>query len=115
MPENTLNQYVLSMANRDPELFPSPDVFDPSRKELDMALTWNGAFGTPNDEKVYPRICPGRYLALDVSLAILPLDRARTKISLLRGHVAGIKEWIKRKRRKMIAGSLHHQWSCAMR
>eukprot|EP00434_Breviolum_minutum_P020268 symbB.v1.2.017876.t1/scaffold1334.1/size124731/10 len=71
LPENSLNQYVLSMANRDPSIFSEPDVFDPTRKELDMALTWNGAFGTPNDDKVYPRICPGRHLSLDVALAIV--------------------------------------------
>ncbi|CAK9012102.1 unnamed protein product [Durusdinium trenchii] len=79
MSENTLNQYVLSMANRDPSIFPNPDVFDPSRKELSQALTWNGAFGTPDEEKVYPRICPGRYLSLDVALAVV-------------GHVTGLKE-----------------------
>ena len=74
-----------------------------------MALTWNGAFGTPNDEKVYPRICPGRYLALDVALAVLPLDLQsagflvdergfltsqpafRSFVSLLRGHATGLK------------------------
>ena len=79
LPENTLNQYTLSMANRDPTVFPNPDVFDPSRKELNMALTWNGAFGTPGEEKVYPRICPGRYLSLDVTVALI-------------GHVVGLEE-----------------------
>jgi len=79
LPENTLNQYTLSMANRDPTVFPNPDVFDPSRKELNMALTWNGAFGTPDEEKVYPRICPGRYLSLDVTVALI-------------GHVVGLEE-----------------------
>lgn len=79
MKENTLNQYTLSMANRDPSVFTNPDVFDPTRKELDMALTWNGAFGTRDEEKVYPRICPGRYLSLDVALAVV-------------GHVVGHEE-----------------------
>mmetsp|Transcript_67204 Transcript_67204/g.157627 ORF Transcript_67204/g.157627 Transcript_67204/m.157627 type:complete len:516 (-) Transcript_67204:275-1822(-) len=79
MPPETLNQYVISMANRDTKIFENPDVFDPTRKELDQALTWNGAFGTPNEETVYPRICPGRFLALDVAQAIV-------------GHVVGIKD-----------------------
>lgn len=79
MPENTFHNYTLSMANRDPTVFANPDVFDPSRTELNMALTWNGAFGTPDDEKVYPRICPGRYLSLDVALALV-------------GHVVGLDE-----------------------
>ncbi|CAE7727193.1 PRKAA1 [Symbiodinium pilosum] len=72
MQANTLNQYVISMANRDTKIFENPSVFDPTRKELDMALTWNGAFGTANEETVYPRICPGRFLALDVVQAIVP-------------------------------------------
>eukprot|EP00439_Symbiodinium_sp_Y106_P075660 s1143_g15.t1 len=79
MPPETLNQYVISMANRDTKIFENPDVFDPTRKDLDQALTWNGAFGTPNEETVYPRICPGRFLALDVAQAIV-------------GHVVGIKD-----------------------
>ena len=33
MKENTLNQYTLSMANRDPSVFTNPDVFDPTRKD----------------------------------------------------------------------------------
>jgi len=71
MPEGTLNQYVISMANRDTSVFPNPSVFDPTRPELDSALTWNGAFGTKDDEKIYPRICPGRHLSLDVATTIV--------------------------------------------
>jgi len=65
-----LNQYVLSMANRDPALFSSPEKFDPGRINLHRALTWNGAFGAA-DEADYPRICPGRYLSLDVTKVII--------------------------------------------
>ena len=32
MPPETLNQYVISMANRDTKIFEKPDVFDPTRK-----------------------------------------------------------------------------------
>merc|ERR1712151_380644 len=74
--EGTLNQYVISMANRDPDEFASPSLFNPDRTDLNKALTWNGAFGAPGttpeqDEKEYPRICPGRYLALDIVQAIV--------------------------------------------
>jgi len=61
--KGTLNQYVLSMANRDETLFPQPDVFNPDRANLEKALTWNGAFGAENEDR-YPRICPGRHLSL---------------------------------------------------
>jgi len=70
----TLNQYVLSMANRDTQIFKDPSVFDPNRSELNKALTWNGAFGDQTreeEEKDYPRICPGRYLAIDVVTAVI--------------------------------------------
>merc|ERR1712232_139498 len=77
-PEGTLSQYVVSMANRDENVFDDPEVFDPTRNNLAMTFTWNGAFGsneTPAgrqaDETKYPRICPGRYLALEVAEAIL--------------------------------------------
>jgi len=71
MPEGTLNQYVISMANRDETVFKDPSVFDPTRSNLSDALTWNGGFGTKDDDKVYPRICPGRYLSLDVATTIV--------------------------------------------
>jgi len=87
MKAGTLHNYVISMANRDTSVFSEPDVFDPTRKELDLALTWNGAFGTPNEETVYPRICPGRYLALDVATAIVShiLQHEEGKTSLFCG------------------------------
>jgi len=65
VPKGTPVAAVLNMANRDPAVFPKPNVFDPSRAELSKALTWNGqAFG-PN-EASYPRICPGRNLAIEL-------------------------------------------------
>lgn len=67
-PKGMSNQYVISMANRDPEVFHKPATFNPDRGNLGRALTWNGAFGA-EDEGDYPRICPGRYLALDVAQA----------------------------------------------
>jgi len=69
----TLRQYTLSLANRDEKTFEQPKVFNPLRTDLNQALTWNGAYGTPGDEKNYPRICPGRYLSLDVATAIFDL------------------------------------------
>jgi len=76
LPEGLLNQYALSMANRDDTLFPDPEKFDPGRPNLNMALTWNGAFGATN-ECDFPRICPGRHLSLDVAQAVI-------------GHIVGV-------------------------
>mmetsp|Transcript_10007 Transcript_10007/g.31583 ORF Transcript_10007/g.31583 Transcript_10007/m.31583 type:complete len:264 (+) Transcript_10007:344-1135(+) len=87
-PAGTLNQYTLSMANRDPATFAEPQTFNPSREELDKALTWNGAFKStaPRPEPdllaaQYPRICPGRKLSIYIIEAIinaLVLDDAPT-------------------------------------
>jgi len=66
-------QYTLSLANRDPEVFEEPGLFNPQRPNLSKALTWNGAFGMTNEED-YPRICPGRNLSVSVCKAII--DRA---------------------------------------
>jgi len=65
-----LRQYVLSMANRDPDVFQEPNLFNPQRPNLNKALTWNGAFGMTN-EGDYPRICPGRNLSVAVCQAII--------------------------------------------
>jgi hypothetical protein len=73
-PQGTLSQYVVSMANRDEKVFNDSSVFEPTRTNLSSTFTWNGAFGDGSpqeDEKKYPRICPGRYLSLDVTKAIL--------------------------------------------
>jgi cytochrome P450 len=72
-PAGSLNQYVVSMANRDESVFEKPQLFDPDRANLGKALTWNGAFqgNRANDEASYPRICPGRYLSLQVTEAIV--------------------------------------------
>merc|ERR1712232_1254137 len=70
----TLNQYVLSRANRDPQEFDHPSLFNPDRNDLHKALTFNGVFQGDNreqEEQDYPRICPGRYLALDIVRAIV--------------------------------------------
>ncbi|CAE8600705.1 unnamed protein product [Polarella glacialis] len=66
----TLRQYVISLANRDPGVFQQPELFNPARENLNQALTWNGALGVAGDESKYPRICPGRYLSLDVATSI---------------------------------------------
>jgi len=66
----TLRQYVISLANRDTGVFQQPELFNPARENLNQALTWNGALGVAGDESKYPRICPGRYLSLDVATSI---------------------------------------------
>ena len=70
LPEGTLHQYVLSIANRDPAKFRQPDAFDPARAELDDMLGWNGALSSPAD---YPRICPGRDMSIVIVEAIVGL------------------------------------------
>lgn len=76
MPKGSLRQYTLSLANRDPKVFENPDLFDPSRTSLKKALTWNGEVDA--GESAYPRICPGRYLSLEVAQAIV--DHAVTAL-----------------------------------
>merc|ERR1719356_1978620 len=71
----TYQQYVISLANRDEWVFADPSLFNPDRPELNKALTWNGAFSTKassrRDEQDYPRLCPGRFFALDIVAHIL--------------------------------------------
>jgi len=76
--KGTLQQYVISLAMRDEAVFPDPALFEPDRPELGKTITWNGAFTAREgagwggaDEKAYPRICPGRWLAIDVVTAVL--------------------------------------------
>jgi len=73
LPEGMLRQYTLSMANRDPDVFEDPELFNPQRGDLNKAFTWNGAFGMTN-EADYPRICPGRNLSVSIAKAVI--DRA---------------------------------------
>lgn len=70
MPAGLLNQYVVSMANRDPKVFQDPEIFNPDRENLNKAFTWNGAFGAEN-EASFPRICPGRSLGLGITQALM--------------------------------------------
>jgi len=72
LPRGSLRQYTLSIANRDPKVFDSPELFDPARGSAGRGLTWNGEFDAP--EGAYPRVCPGRYLSLEVTRTIV--DRA---------------------------------------
>lgn len=65
MPKGLLNQYVLSMANRDPTKFSEPHVFNPDRRDLNKALTWNGPFGDGRDQE-YLRMCPGASMSLSI-------------------------------------------------
>jgi len=68
--KGTYEQYVLTLANRDPAVFKDPTLFNPKRPELGKALTWNGRAFT-KDEKLYPRICPGRNLAMSIMRAVI--------------------------------------------
>jgi cytochrome P450 len=65
-------QYVIGIANRDPSAFKEPNVFNPMRDDLFKSLTFNGRGFAP-EEVHYPRICPGRYLALTVIRQIIDL------------------------------------------
>mmetsp|Transcript_90403 Transcript_90403/g.269745 ORF Transcript_90403/g.269745 Transcript_90403/m.269745 type:complete len:561 (-) Transcript_90403:341-2023(-) len=79
-PAGTLLAGAINMSNLDPAVFPEPMRFDPGRSNLEDALTWNGkAFGA--DEACYPRLCPGRHLAVEVIsvMAHTALGVARTR------------------------------------
>jgi len=70
MDPGTLHQYVLSVANRDPGKFNQPNIFDPTRSNIDDMLGWNGALSNQND---YPRICPGQAMSITIVKAICAL------------------------------------------
>jgi len=72
LPSGTLNSYAIGLANRDETVFERPTLFNPERHNLDKALTWNGIMSNSGqDENVYPRICPGRFLSQDVAVIIV--------------------------------------------
>jgi len=72
LPIGTLNSYAIGLANRDETVFEHPMLFNPERHDLDKALTWNGVMSSSDeDEKLYPRICPGRFLSQDIALTIV--------------------------------------------
>lgn len=59
---------MLSLANRDPGQFASPDKFDPSRSNLRSMVGWNGRLDEPAK---FPRICPGRDVSIEVIKAVI--------------------------------------------
>lgn len=71
MAKGRLNQYCLSAANQDPAVFHNPNLFEPTRADLSKSLTWNGAWGTHNDEATYPRMCLGRNLSVSIVEAVI--------------------------------------------
>jgi cytochrome P450 len=72
LPRGTLNAYCIGFANRDETVFEQPQLFNPERHNLDKALTWNGVMSSAgNDEQIYPRLCPGRFLSQEIALSIV--------------------------------------------
>jgi len=70
-PKGTLQQYVLSIANRDPSKFEHPKTFNPSRENIDDILVWNGAISGGADK--YPRFCPGFEISTTIMQAVVSL------------------------------------------
>lgn len=75
-PAGSLEQYVMAMANRDPAVFTRPATFEPDRTNITDSFSWHGKWSLDpmertHDEQLYPRICPGRFLSLEISQAII--------------------------------------------
>lgn len=69
IPTNTPIHCSLASANRDENIFPNPELFNPDRPNLGKIIVWNGVEEdiTNEDENKRPiRYCPGHDISLDV-------------------------------------------------
>jgi len=101
VPENSGNQYLISLAVRDEARFPNPKEFNPYRANIDDVLSWNATFPFPEERQGpkydpmaaptydpngavtdplpltaeqrnnWNRVCPGRNIALQTCAMIL--------------------------------------------
>jgi len=71
-PAGTPQQVVYATANRDPNQFANPNVFDMHRANLDDMITWNGQLKhvKNRDYSKAPRFCPGHDLSVRVAAAV---------------------------------------------
>lgn len=71
-PENVPVQYVVATANRDPAVFPAPEIFEPTRPELKEQLSWGGRLEDVKARNYVgaPRHCPAYQLSMDIATAV---------------------------------------------
>lgn len=71
------HQFIVT-ANYDPSVFKDPWKFDPTRKNLDKVLSWNGPVGSVGmGIAATPRGCPGHSISLAVAEQVV--ERFRPK------------------------------------
>ena len=71
------HQFIVT-ANYDPSVFNDPWKFDPTRKNLDKVLSWNGPVGSVGmGIAATPRGCPGHSISLAVAEQVV--ERFRPK------------------------------------
>ena len=78
------HQFIVT-ANYDPSVFKDPWKFDPTRKNLDKVLSWNGPVGSVGmGIAATPRGCPGHSISLAVAEQVVerfrPKDSSSTEL-----------------------------------